>query len=43
MVSQLAPTALLGFTLWLGLPGLGDASVALKPPATAARRLRDLR
>ena len=30
IVSQLAPTGLLGFTLWLGLEGLGDASLALK-------------
>lgn len=30
IVSQLAPTALLGFTVWLGLQGLHDASLALR-------------
>jgi len=34
IVSQLAPTGLLGFTLWLGLEGLGDASLPLKLAAT---------
>ena len=30
IVSQLAPTALLGFVVWLGLQGLGEASLALR-------------
>jgi hypothetical protein len=34
IVSQLAPTGLLAFTVWLGLQGLGDASLALKLAAT---------
>ena len=34
VVSQLAPTALLGFTVWLGLLGLGEASLPLKLAAT---------
>lgn len=34
IVSQLAPTALLGFTVWLGLLGLGEASLPLKLAAT---------
>jgi hypothetical protein len=34
MVSQLAPTALLGFTVWLGILGLSDSSFALRISAT---------
>ena len=34
IVSQLAPTGLLAFTVWLGLQGLGDANLALKVAAT---------
>lgn len=30
IVSQFAPTALLGFTVWLGLQGLGEAGLALR-------------
>lgn len=30
IVSQLAPTALLGFTVWLGMTGLGDATLAVR-------------
>lgn len=33
IVSQLAPTALLGFTVWLGLQGLADAGLALRVAA----------
>ena len=34
IVSQLAPTALLGFTVWLALEGLADATVAVRIAAT---------
>jgi hypothetical protein len=34
IVSQLAPTALLGFTVWLGMMGLADATAALRIAAT---------
>lgn len=30
IVSQLAPTALLGFTVWLGMTGLGEASLPVR-------------
>jgi hypothetical protein len=30
IVSQLAPTALLGLTVWLGMTGLGEASLAVR-------------
>lgn len=30
IVSQLGPTALLGFTVWLAMEGLGDASLAVR-------------
>ena len=30
IVSQLAPTALLGFTVWLGILGLGGTSLAIR-------------
>ncbi len=30
VVSQLAPTALLGFMVWLTMLGLGDASIAIR-------------
>ncbi len=33
-MSQLAPTALLGFTVWLALEGLADATVAVRIAAT---------
>lgn len=33
IVSQLAPTALLGFTVWLGMTGLGGASLAVRVAA----------
>lgn len=34
IISQLAPTALLGFTVWLALEGLADATVAVRIAAT---------
>lgn len=34
IVSQLAPTALLGFTVWLGIVGLGEATLAVRIAAT---------
>jgi len=34
IVSQLAPTVLLGFTVWLALEGLADATVAVRIAAT---------
>lgn len=34
IVSQFAPTALLGFTVWLGMIGLSEASLAIRIAAT---------
>lgn len=34
IVSQLAPTTLLGFTVWLALEGLADATFAVRVAAT---------
>lgn len=34
IVSQLAPTVLLGFTVWLALEGLADATFAVRVAAT---------
>ncbi len=34
IVAQLAPTALLGFTVWLAIEGLGDATFAVRIAAT---------
>ena len=34
IVSQLAPTALLGFTVWLAIEGLADATFAVRIAAT---------
>lgn len=33
IVSQLGPTALLGFTVWLAMEGLGDARLAVRVAA----------
>ncbi|MGV8896053.1 MAG: hypothetical protein ACOH1U_06285 [Rhodoglobus sp.] len=30
VISQLAPTALLGFTVWLGMLGLGEAALPIR-------------